>query len=142
MSRPHFTCNLDEDIFLFKTQFWLSDRPLTLYCKYIFCGLIDEGNVCEYLTKLRTKQSWIAYPPPRLWTSSHGEQHLAIREAIPHFFYTNCLKCFFFCEIEKVSRCLKCNVLLLKHKTKSHKTTKRKHVIILVTIDGLISVVK
>ena len=46
-------------------------------------------------------------------------------------------KMYYFCEIEKVSRCLKCQVLLFKRKTKSHKTTKRKHVIILVTIDGL-----
>ena len=84
-----------------------------------------------------TRQSWIAYPPPRLWTSSHGEQHLAIREAIPLFFLYKLFKMCFFCDIEKVSRCLKCNVLLLKRKTKSHKTTKRKHAIILVSIDGL-----
>ena len=84
-----------------------------------------------------TRQSWIAYPPPRLWTSSHGEQHQAIREAIPLFFFLYKLfKMYFFCEIEKVSRCWKCNVLLLKLKTKSHKTTKRKHVIILITIEG------
>ena len=53
------------------------------------------------------------------------------------FFLFKLFAMYFFCEIEKVSRCLKCNVLLLKRKTKSHKTTKRKHVIILVTIDGL-----
>ena len=44
------------------------------------------------------------------------------------FFYTNCLKCISFAKSKKVSRCLKCNVLLLKRKTKSPKTTKRKHV--------------
>ena len=53
------------------------------------------------------------------------------------FFLYKLFKMYFFCEIEEVSRCLKCNVLLLKRKTKSPKTTKRKHVIILVTIDGL-----
>ena len=53
------------------------------------------------------------------------------------FFLYELFKMYFFCEIKKVSRCLKCNVLLLKRKTKSHRTTKRKHVIILVTIDGL-----
>ena len=69
---------------------------------------------------------------------------LVIRGAAPghtgsysSFFLYKLFKMYFFCEIEKVSRCLKCNVLLLKRKTKSHKTTKRKHVIILVTIDGL-----
>ena len=46
-------------------------------------------------------------------------------------------KIYFFCEIEKVSKRLKCNVLVLKRKTKSHKTTKCKHVITLVTINGL-----
>ena len=52
------------------------------------------------------------------------------------FLYKLC-KIYFFCEIEKVSRCVKYNVLLLKLKTKSHKTIKRKHVIILITIEGL-----
>ena len=41
---------------------------------------------------ITTRQSWIAYPPPRLWTSSHGEQHLAIREAIPLFFSIQTVK--------------------------------------------------
>ena len=52
------------------------------------------------------------------------------------FFLYKLFKMYFFCEIEKVSRCLKCNVFLIKLKTKSHKTTKRKHVIISITIEG------
>ena len=46
------------------------------------------------------------------------------------FFLYKLFKMYFFRKIEKVLRCLKCNVLLLKRKAKSHKTTKRKHVII------------
>ena len=52
-------------------------------------------------TAMKTRQSWIAYPPPRLWTSSHGEQHLAIREAIPLFSYSNCSKCISFAKSKR-----------------------------------------
>ena len=53
------------------------------------------------------------------------------------FFHYKLFKMYFFCEIEKVSRCLCCNVLLPKRKKNLTLTTKRKHVITLVTIDGL-----
>ena len=76
-------------------------------------------------------------PAPTLDLVTRGAAPCHTGSNSSFFFLYKLFKMYYFCEIEKVSKCLKCKVLLLKRKTKSHKTTKRKHVILLVTIDGL-----
>ena len=66
----------------------------------VFTDWLQQLHVPVYTYLLR-RQSWIAYPPPRLWTSSHGKQHLVIREAISLFFYTNCLNCISFAKSKR-----------------------------------------
>ena len=99
----------------------------------------NRHTMLKFLVKPRQNKTivdWIS-PAPTLDLVTRGAAPGHTGSHSSSFFLYKLFKMYYFCEIEKVSRCLKCNVLLLKRKTKSHKTTKRKHVIILVTIDGL-----
>ena len=103
---------------------------------------------CFALNSWQTMMDWTSYsmlnktivdcisPVPTLDLVTRGAAP-GHKGSYSSFFLYKLFKMYYFCEIKKVSRCLKCKVLLFKRKTKSHKTTKRKYVIILVTIDGL-----
>ena len=61
------------------------------------------GQISAYVDNAwTTRHSWITYPPPRLWTWSHGEQDLVTQEVIPHVvFKTNCLRCISFAKSKR-----------------------------------------